>query len=55
MIMIDFLRCKKKVKKVFVTCLGLQKLIVNERDVAVRTCKKVEYTPSKLYEDRGTV
>ena len=44
----DFLRCKKKAKKTFVTFLGL-----NEQDIAVRTCKKVEYTPSKLYENKG--
>ena len=40
-------------KKIFVTCLGITKLIINEQDVAVRTCKKVEYTPSKLYGNKG--
>ena len=31
---------------------GFTKLITNEQDVAVRTCKKVEYFPSKLYENK---
>ena len=54
MMMMDFLRCKKeRKKKPFVTCLRVTKLIINEQEVAVRTCKKVEYTPSKLYEDNG--
>ena len=48
-----FSRCKKKAKKIFVTCLRLQKLIINEQDVFVRTCKKVEYTSSKLHENKG--
>ena len=26
--------------------------IINEQDVAFRSCKKVEYTPLKLYEDK---
>ena len=29
------------------------KLIIDEQNVAVRTWKKVEYTTSKLYEDKG--
>ena len=29
------------------------KLIINEQDITVRTCKKVEYTTSKLYENKG--
>ena len=33
--------------------LGVTKLIINEQDINVRTCKKVEYTPSKLYENKG--
>ena len=28
------------------------KLIINEQDIAVGTCKKVEYTPSKLRENK---
>ena len=28
---------------------GATKLIINEQDLAIRTSKKVEYTPSKLY------
>ena len=48
-----FSRCKKKAKKIFVTSLRLQKLIINEQDVFVRTCKKVEYTSSKLHENKG--
>ena len=39
-------------KKTFVACLRLIKLMINEQDVVVRTCKKVEYTPSKLYEKK---
>ena len=33
---------------------GVTKLIINEQDVFVRTCKKVEYTTPKLYENKGT-
>ena len=51
--MMDFLRCKQEAKKTFVTCLGVTQLIINEQDVSVRTCKKVEYTLSKLYENKG--
>ena len=32
--------------------MRVTKLIINEQDVAVRTCKKVEHTPSKLYENK---
>ena len=37
MMMMDFLRCKKKKtqEKTFVTCLGVTKLIINEQDVAL--------------------
>ena len=31
---------------------GVTKLIINEQDVFVRTCKKVKYTPSKLHEKK---
>ena len=51
--MMDFLRCKREAKITFVTCLRVTKLIINEQDVAVRTCKKVKYTPSELYENKG--
>ena len=40
-------------KKIFVICLGVKKLIINEHDFAVRTSKKVEYILSKLYENKG--
>ena len=48
MMMMDFSRCKKEVKNIFVTCLGL----INEQDITFRACKKVEYTTSKLYENK---
>ena len=44
--------CKKKANKIFVTRLGLQKLIINEKGVSVETFKKTEYTPSKLHENK---
>ena len=50
--MMDFLRCKKNAKKTFVTFLRVAKLIINEQDIAVRTCKKVDYNPSKLYKTK---
>ena len=53
MMMIDFLRCKREAKKHFVTRRRVTKLITNKQHVAVRTCKKVEYTPSKLYKNKG--
>ena len=52
MMMMDFLSCKKNAKTL-VTCLTVTKLTINEQDVAVRTCKNVEYTPLKLYENKG--
>ena len=48
----DFSWCKKKTNKIFVTRLGLQKLIINEKGVSVETFKKTEYTPSKLHENK---
>ena len=33
--------------------MGVTKLIINKQGVAIRTCKKVEYTPSKLYGADG--
>ena len=51
-IKMDFSWCKKKANKIFVTRLGLQKLIINEKDVSVETFKKTEYTPSKLHENK---
>ena len=53
MMMMDFLKYKQDAKKIFVTCLRVTKLMINEQNVAVRTCKKVEYTPSKLYGNKG--
>ena len=48
-----FFKVHKGAKKTFVTGLGVAKLIINEQDVAIRTCQKVEYTPSKLHENKG--
>ena len=50
-----FFRYKKNnnVKRFFVTCLGVQKLQINEQDVSVRTCQKVKHTSPKLYENKG--
>ena len=53
LVMMDFLKYKQEVKKIFVTCLGVTKPIINEQDIAVRTYKKVKYTLSKLYENKG--
>ena len=53
MMMMDFLRCKQEANKISVTYLGVTKLIINEQDVAVRIFKKVQYTLSKLYENKG--
>ena len=53
MMMMDFLKYKQEVKKIFITCLGVTKPIINEQDIAVRTYKKVKYTLSKLYENKG--
>ena len=47
MMMMDFFEVLKEGQKDFCN------LIINEQDVAVRTCKKVEYTSSKLYDDKG--
>ena len=48
-----FFEMQKEGQKIFVTCLGVTKLITNEQNVSVRTRKKVEYTLSKLYENKG--
>ena len=40
MMMMDFSRCRSKD---FFNLLGVTKLTINEPDVAVRTCKKIEY------------
>ena len=53
MMMMGFLRCKQECKMTFVTCPGVTKLMMNEQDVAVRTCKKAEYTLPKLHENKG--
>ena len=47
MMMMDFFEVLKEGQKDFCN------LIINEQDVAVRTCKKVEYTSSKLYQKNG--
>ena len=52
MIMMDFLRYKKKGKRIFVTCPRVTKLIINEQDVIARKSKGVAYTPPKLYENK---
>ena len=39
--------------KNFCNLPGVTKLIINEQDIFVETCKKVEYTPLKLHEDKG--
>ena len=39
-------------QRIFCNLPGVTKLIINEQDITVRTCKKVEYTPSKLYENK---
>ena len=44
MMVIDFLSYKQEAKNRFVTYLGFTKLIINEQDPALRTCKNVEYT-----------
>ena len=44
MMMMGFSRCKEKSKKIFCNLLGVIKLIINEQDVSIRTCKKVEHT-----------
>ena len=48
-----FFEVKKGGKKYFCNLPGVTKLIINGQHVAVRTCKKVEYTPLKLYENKG--
>ena len=53
LMMMNFSRCKKKAKKFFCNLIGVTKLIINEQDITVRTCKKVKYTPSKLNENKG--
>ena len=47
-----FFEVLKKDQKDFCNLLGVTKLIIHEQDVAVRTCKKVEYTPSELYGNK---
>ena len=43
----------KRRPKDFCNLSGVTKLIINEQDIAVRTCKKVEYTSSRLNENIG--
>ena len=42
----------QRYKKDFCNLIGAIKLIINEQDITVRTCKKVEHTTSKLYENK---
>ena len=53
MMMRDFSRFKRNTKKISCNLPGVTKLIINEQDVSVRTCKKVDYTTLKLYENKG--
>ena len=48
-----FFEVQKEGKKDLYNLPGVTNLIINEQDVFVRTCKKVEYTKSKLYEKKG--
>ena len=48
-----FFEEKKEGLKDFCNLPWVTKLIINEQDVSVRTCKIVEYTSSKLYENKG--
>ena len=50
--MMNFSRCKKKAKKFFSNLIGVTKLIINEQDVTVRTCKKVKYTCQNCMKTR---
>ena len=47
-----FFEVQKRRSKGFCNLPRVTKLIINEQDVAVGTCKKVEYTPSKLYKNK---
>ena len=49
-----FFEVQKRRLKDFCNLPGVTKLIINEQDVAVRACKKVEYTPWKLHENKGS-
>ena len=48
-----FFEVEKEGQKDFCNLPGVTKLVINEQDITVTTCKKVEYTPSKLYEKKG--
>ena len=48
-----FLRYKKNAKIYFWNLPKVYKLIINEQGVFVRRSKRVEHTPSKLYENKG--
>ena len=48
----SFWGVKKEGRKDFCNLPGVAKLIINEQDITVRTCKKVKYTPLKLYENK---
>ena len=47
----DILKHKKEAKTNFCNLVEDYK-IINEQDVVVRKSKRVEYTPSKLYENK---
>ena len=48
----EFFEVQKEGQRDFCNLLELKRIIINEQDVAVRICKIVEYTPSKLYENK---
>ena len=50
MMMMVFLRCRLED---FCNSFGVKTLITNEQDVAAGSCINVEYTPSKLLENKG--
>ena len=52
MMMMMMMEVKRRSKD-FYNLPGVTKLIINEQDVTVRASKKVEYTPSKLYENKA--
>ena len=48
----EFFEVLKEGQKDFCNLIEVKKLIINEQDITVRTCKKVEYTTSKSYENK---
>ena len=49
----EFFEVQKGKPKDFCNLPGVTNCTINEQDSAVRTCKKVEYTSSILYENKG--